>query len=271
MVDEGHRAHRLLEVTGLVTEFVGRRGRRAPVRAVNNVSFTIAAGECVAVVGESGSGKSTLARSILRLVEPHAGQVFHHGEDLLTLSRGQMRARRRDLQMVFQDPYSSLHPRQTVAQIIAAPWLVHKDVLPRHRHGERVRELLGEVGLPAAFANLAPAQLSGGQRQRVAIARALALEPELLVLDEPVSALDVSIQAQVIRVLMELQERMNLAYLFISHDLSLVRLVADQVLVMHGGEIVEQGLTEAVYNEPKHDYTRSLLAASPALQVGAGG
>ena len=256
----------LLEVEGLVTEFAGRGGRRRPVlRAVDEVSFSLHGGECVAIVGESGSGKSTLARSVLRLIEPTAGSVRHRGVELRELSRPKLRARRRDLQMVFQDPYSSLHPRRSVERLIAAPWQVHRDVVSREEQSARVRELLGEVQLPASVAAFAPAQLSGGQRQRVAIARALALEPELLVLDEPLSALDVSIQAQVITVLMTLQERRGLAYLFISHDLALVRLIADRVLVMYRGQIVEQGPTAAVYEDPQHDYTRALLAASPGL------
>ena len=241
-------------------------GRRSgPVVAVGGVSFTLASGECLAIVGESGSGKSTLARTLLRLVEPDSGSVLYRGHDILKLSRPEMQRQRRHLQMIFQDPYTSLHPRQTVARIIAEPWEIHPDVLDRAARPARTADLLDQVNLPAEFADLHPNQLSGGQRQRVAIARALALEPEILILDEPVSALDVSVQAQVIKVLMELQERLKLAYIFISHDLALVRLVADRVAVMHGGVFVETGPTTAIFDNPQHEYTRSLLASSPAL------
>jgi ABC-type glutathione transport system ATPase component len=240
-------------------------GGRGGVVAVDGVSFTLAAGECLAIVGESGSGKSTLARTLLRLVEPDSGVVLYRGTDLLTLSHAEMRRQRRHLQMIFQDPYSSLHPRQTVARLISEPWEIHPEVLDKASRPARVGELLGRVNLPESFAPLHPNQLSGGQRQRVAIARALALEPEILILDEPVSALDVSVQAQVIKVLMTLQERLGLAYVFISHDLALVRLVADRVAVMHHGAFVEVGATASIFGSPQHEYTRSLLASSPAL------
>ena len=256
----------LLEVSGLVKEFKGRgRNRKSSLRAVDDVSFSVDAGECLAIVGESGSGKSTLARSVLRLLEPDAGTVTYRGTNLLALSNSQMRTKRRNLQMVFQDPYASLHPRQSVEQIVSAPWKVHSGIVPSRQQSARVGDLLAQVGLPKSFATLYPARLSGGQRQRVAIARALALEPEVLVLDEPVSALDVSIQAQVILLLMTLQEELGLAYIFISHDLALVRLIADRVAVMYRGSFVETSDTANLYAHPRHEYTRTLLAASPSL------
>lgn len=257
----------VLQVDGLTKEFKGsrRRGGRTTVRAVNAVSFSVNAGECLAIVGESGSGKSTLARSVLRLIEPDGGSVRFRGVDLLTLTPKQMRAERRHLQMIFQDPYASLHPRRTVAQLISEPWAVHRDVVaPAHR-AARVLELLRQVGLPESFADDYPSTLSGGQRQRVAIARAIGLNPQVLILDEPVSALDVSIQAQIIKLLMTLREDMQLAYLFISHDLALVRLVAEKVLVLYRGDVVEAGATSSIFTDPQHEYTRTLLAASPTL------
>jgi ABC-type glutathione transport system ATPase component len=256
----------ILEVTGLRQEFTITRGwRRTKFAAVDDVTFSVSAGESLAIVGESGSGKSTLARAILRLVEPTSGSVLYRGRDLLALSPAEMRAARRDLQMIFQDPYASLHPRRSVSDIISEPWKVHPGTLPRPEWDGRVLELLEQVGLPPGYASLYPGRLSGGERQRVAIARALALQPELLVLDEPVSALDVSIQAQVIRVIMSLQQELNLAYVFISHDLSLVRLVADRVAVMSKGRFVEVGTVEDVYTNPQHPYTQALLRADPAL------
>lgn len=260
-------AEPVLQVEGLTKEFKGRRrrGGRTTVRAVNDVSFSVRAGECLAIVGESGSGKSTLARSVLRLVEPDAGSVRFRGVDLLALSPAQMRAERRHLQMIFQDPYASLHPRRTVAQLISEPWAVHPNVVAPSQRGARVLELLRQVGLPESFSDEYPSRLSGGQRQRVAIARAIGLNPQLLILDEPVSALDVSIQAQIIKLLMALREELRLAYLFISHDLALVRLVAEQVLVLYRGDVVEAGDTATVFNDPRHEYTRTLLAASPRL------
>jgi ABC-type glutathione transport system ATPase component len=245
--------------------FALSRHGRGKVVAVDGVSFTLAAGECLAVVGESGSGKSTLARALLRLVEPDSGSVRYRGVELLSLPRPQMRRQRRHLQMIFQDPYTSLHPRRTVAELIAEPWEIHPEVLDRASRPARIAELLTQVNLPQDFVSLHPNQLSGGQRQRVAIARALALEPEILILDEPVSALDVSVQAQVIKVLMTLQERLGLAYIFISHDLGLVRLVADRVAVMNSGAFVEVAPTATLFESPQHAYTRTLLASMPTL------
>jgi ABC-type glutathione transport system ATPase component len=253
----------VLEVTGLGKTFPGKRGAE-PTVAVADVDFTLHAGECLAVVGESGSGKSTLARSVLRLIEPSEGRIRYRGADLTAMSTAELRHQRRHMQMIFQDPYASLHPRQTVYRIVSEPWRVHRDLMPADPRA-RVRELLDQVGMPSHAIDAHPAQLSGGQRQRVSIARALSLRPDLLVLDEPVSALDVSIQAQVITLLMELQEELGLAYLFISHDLALVRLVADQVGVMYRGRFVEHGPVDRVFADPQAEYTRSLLAASPGL------
>jgi oligopeptide/dipeptide ABC transporter ATP-binding protein len=260
----GPQSDPLLRVVGLEKSFSGR-GRIA-LRAVDGVSFEVRAGECLAIVGESGSGKSTLARTLLRLVEPTGGSVFYRGRDLLKMSKRAMRAQRRQLQMIFQDPYASLHPRQTVAEIISEPWKVHPGIVDRADRPARIRELLEQVGLPVAYAGLYPSRLSGGERQRVAIARALALRPELLVLDEPVSALDVSIQAQVISVLMTLHRSFGLAYVFISHDLALVRLVSDRVAVMYMGRFVEVASAEELYAHPKHPYTQALLNSSPGLR-----
>jgi ABC-type glutathione transport system ATPase component len=253
----------VLEVTGLNKVFQGKRGTPDTV-AVADVDFTLHAGECLAVVGESGSGKSTLARSVLRLIEPTSGSIRYRGTDLMTMGTAELRHQRRHMQMIFQDPYASLHPRQTVFRLVSEPWRVHRDLMPADPRA-RVRELLDQVGMPSHAIDAHPAQLSGGQRQRVSIARALGLRPDLLVLDEPVSALDVSIQAQVITLLMELQEELGLAYLFISHDLALVRLVADHVGVMYRGRFVERGPVDRVFDAPQDDYTRSLLAASPGL------
>lgn len=242
-------------------------GSRSEVVAVDDVSFSVNKGETFAIVGESGSGKSTVARLILRLVQADSGSVRFGGVDLLALSHAELREKRRRVQMVFQDPYASLHPRRSVAEIVAESWRAHPDLLEKRHWNDRVVELLGQVGLAKHFAGLYPNQLSGGQRQRIAIARALAMEPELLILDEPVSALDVSVQAQVIKLLMGLQERLGIAYVFISHDLALMRLVSNRVAVMKQGRIVESGLTHAVFSNPQAGYTESLLAASPSLSL----
>lgn len=256
----------LLEVRDLYKTFGARGGNKhGRVVAVGGVSLQVEAGECFAIVGESGSGKSTLARTLLRLVQPDSGSVLYQGLDLVRLSAADMRVQRRHLQMVFQDPYASLHPRKTVAQLISEGWDIHADVVSTKERPGRIKELLRQVNLPQQFADHHPNQLSGGQRQRVAIARALALEPAILILDEPVSALDVSVQAQVINVLMSLQERLGLAYIFISHDLALVRLVATKVAVMNRGVFVEVGRTQELFDNPQHEYTRTLLASSPAL------
>ena len=269
-MDALHSSVPLLEVRDLYKTFGGRGGNKpAAVTAVGGVSFTLEAGECLAIVGESGSGKSTLARTLLRLMQPDSGAVLYRGTDLLQLGHRQMRQHRRHLQMVFQDPYSSLHPRKKVAQIISESWDIHCGTIDARDRPARIAELLQQVNLPQHIAEYFPNQLSGGQRQRVAIARALALQPEILILDEPVSALDVSVQAQVIKVLMSLQERLKLAYIFISHDLALVRLVATKVAVLHRGVFVEAGPAETLFAQPQHEYTRKLFASSPGVNEAA--
>ncbi|MFK4810684.1 ABC transporter ATP-binding protein [Devosia sp. ZW T5_3] len=246
----------LLELDNLSKTYPGG------VRAVSEVSLTIEAGEVLGVVGESGCGKSTLGRTLLRLIEPSGGSIHFAGRDLTKLSRHDMKAVRRDLQVIFQDPFGSLNPRHTVGYIIAEPLVVHH-VGDRQARARRVAELLNIVGLPEDAASRYPHEFSGGQRQRIAIARALALEPKLLVADEAVSALDVSIQSQIINLIAELRQKMNLAILFISHDLSVIRHVSDRIAVMYLGRIVEIGPTEAIMTAPKHPYTQALLSAVP--------
>ena len=256
----------LLEVEGLVKKFdVGGAWiarRRRVISAVDGVSFAIARGETLGLVGESGCGKSTTGRLILRLIEPSAGHVRFEGRDLIALSARELWAARQRMQIVFQDPFGSLNPRMRVGRIIAEPLAIYGrgDAAGRHR---RTAELLEVVGLDPAFAQRYPHELSGGQRQRIGIAAALALQPSLIVADEPVSALDVSIQAQVLNLLMDLRHRFGLTYLFISHDLHVVLHMSDRVAVMYLGEIVEIGSREAVHREPKHPYTQALLSAIP--------
>ncbi len=232
------------------------------VRAVDGVSLSVEEGRTVGLVGESGSGKSTLGRLIVRLLEPTAGSIVFDGTDIAGLKAGPMRSLRRDLQMVFQDPYSSMDPLATVADSIAEPIQTHLG-LDRAARDARVTELLETVSLNPAHRNRYPREFSGGQLQRIAIARALSLQPRLLVLDEPVSALDVSIQAEIINLLGELQERLGLAYLFIAHDLAVVRHVSERIAVMYLGRIVEEGPADEVYERPKHPYTVALLSAIP--------
>ncbi|MTH60877.1 ABC transporter ATP-binding protein [Paracoccus litorisediminis] len=248
---------------GLARQFA--RSKTKPVRAVDDVSFTMAKGETLAVVGESGSGKSTLARMILGLDDPTLGTIHFEGKPMQGQSAADAYKMRRRVQFVFQDPTASLNPRMTVQQIIAEPWAIHPDVLPRNQWRSRVAELLEQVGLKPDHANRHPHQFSGGQRQRIAIARALALKPELIVCDEAVSALDVSVQAQVIDLLKDLRRDYGLSYVFVAHDLALVRDFATSVLVMYGGKIVEKGPVRQIYGNPQHDYTKALLRASGVI------
>jgi oligopeptide transport system ATP-binding protein len=255
----------LLEVRHLVKHFSRREGflaKPSMVRAVNDVSFTVDQGETFGLVGESGSGKTTTGRCILRLIEPTAGEVLFRGENVLAYNSSEMRQARRQMQIVFQDPYSSLNPRMRVRQIIEEPLVIHK-VGNAEARMERVKELYRLVGLDPATIDRYPHEFSGGQRQRIGVARALALNPSFIIADEPVSALDVSIQAQVVNLLIDLQQKLGLAYLFIAHDLRLVEHICRRTAVMYLGRIVEMGDTARLFNNPQHAYTKALLSAIP--------
>ena len=256
----------LLEAEGLVKRFPAARslfGRPTSfVRAVEGVSFVVNAGETLALVGESGCGKSTVSRLVLRLIEPDGGRIQFEGRDLLALDANELRAFRRKAQLIFQDPYASLNPRMTVGQILTEPLALH-NLVPAPARRERVDEILQLVGLEPRAARRYPHEFSGGQRQRIAIARALAVEPKLIICDEPVSALDVSIRSQILNLLRDLQERFGLAYIFVSHDLAVVKHIADRVAVMNLGQIIETAATDALFASPRHPYTRALLSAIP--------
>ncbi len=248
----------LVEARGLVKEY------RAGHRVVNDVSFAIRKGETLGLVGESGSGKSTIARMLLRLVEPTAGQVRYEGRDLLAASSQEMRGMRRRMQIVFQDPYAALNPRMRVREILTEPFAIHNE-MPADGLAARLAEMLRTVGMDGSALERFPHEFSGGQRQRINIARALALRPEFLVLDEPVSALDVSVAAQVVNLLRELQREDGLTYLFISHSMPLMRYLCDQVAVMQGGRLVEIGGCEEVCDAPQEEYTQKLITATPEI------
>ncbi|MFI9816272.1 ABC transporter ATP-binding protein [Saccharothrix variisporea] len=258
----------LLEVRDLVKHFPVKRGvlfkqTIGHVRAVDGVSFTLGEGETLGVVGESGCGKSTLAQVLMLLEPPTSGEALFEGRPMFSLRGNELKRLRRDMQIVLQDPYTSLNPRMTVGDIVGEPFEIHPEAAPKGSWAGRVRELLDVVGLNPEHINRYPHQFSGGQRQRIGIARALALRPRVIVCDEPVSALDVSIQAQVMNLLAELQSEFGLAYVFIAHDLSVVRHLSDRVAVMYLGKIVEIGTEDEIYNHPTHPYTQALLSAVP--------
>jgi oligopeptide transport system ATP-binding protein len=257
----------LLEVTDLVKHFPIKRGLLVDrevdqVRAVDGVSFEVARGETLGLVGESGSGKSTVCRAVLQLIKPTSGSVRFEGREIAGLGRRQMRPLRREMQMIFQDPYASLNPRKRVGQIVGDP-LNRQGVATGKELRRQVQELLERVGLSSEHFNRYPHEFSGGQRQRIGIARALSLKPKLVICDEPVSALDVSIQAQIVNLLDDLQDEFGLAYLFVAHDIGIVRHISDRIAVMNEGKIVEQGTADQVCETPKDEYTKKLLAAVP--------
>ncbi|MDO0912000.1 dipeptide ABC transporter ATP-binding protein [Streptomyces sp. DT2A-34] len=261
-------AEPILQVSGLVKHYPLTQGilfkkQVGAVKAVDGVDFTLHAGETLGIVGESGCGKSTVAKMLVNLERPTAGSIKYKGEDITRLSGRALKAVRRNIQMVFQDPYTSLNPRMTVGDIIGEPYDIHPEVAPKGDRRRKVRELLDVVGLNPEYINRYPHQFSGGQRQRIGIARGLALRPEVIVADEPVSALDVSVQAQVINLMDRLQNEFDLSYVFIAHDLSIVRHISDRVGVMYLGRIVEIGKDAEIYDHPTHPYTQALLSAVP--------
>ena len=237
--------------------------RTGDVKAVDDVSFTVEPGTTVGLVGESGSGKTTIGRAILKLIPATSGQVLYEGKDILPMSEGEFRQYRSRMQMIFQDPFGSLNPRLSILQIVGEALEIHFPQMSRNDRRERVADLLKKVGLKPEMMERYPHEFSGGQRQRIGIARALAVEPRFIVCDEPVSALDVSVQAQIVNLLQDLQEQLGLTYLFIAHDLAVVEHISDHVLVMYHGKIVESASSEAIYEDPQHDYTKKLLAAVP--------
>lgn len=259
----------LLQADNLTRHYQVSQGPLQPaavVKALDGVSFQVEAGKTLAVVGESGCGKSTLARQVTMIERPTSGSLQFDHYDLVQASDAELKEARQLVQMIFQNPYGSLNPRKKIGTIIAEPLVINRRHMDRHEREERVRQMMTKVGLRPEYYNRYPHMFSGGQRQRIAVARALMLEPKLVVADEPVSALDVSVQAQVLNLLMDLQQEMNLGYLFISHDLSVVRHIADEIMVMYLGRIAEYGRAEAIFNRPRHPYTQALLASTPQLK-----
>ena len=254
----------LLEVKGLKKYFSTPRGM---LHAVDDVTFTINKGKTLGVVGESGCGKSTTGRAILRLLEPTGGEVLFEGEDLAKLSKEEMRKKRKDLQIIFQDPFSSLNPRKTISQTIAEPLLLNKMVSDKKQLQKKVLELMETVGLAERLYNTYPHELDGGRRQRIGIARALSVNPKFIVCDEPVSALDVSIQAQILNLMEDLQEQMGLTYMFITHDLSVVNHFSDDIAVMYLGKLIEKAPSDELFKNPTHPYTQALLSAIPLPNI----
>ena len=255
----------ILEVRNLKKYFKTSRGM---LHAVDDINFTIERGKTLGLVGESGCGKSTTGRVILRLIEPTSGEVLFEGKDVTKLSKHEMRHMRKDMHIIFQDPYSSLDPKKTVSQIIAEPIRENRILTGRHAIEDRVLELMDTVGLAERYINTYPHELDGGRRQRIGIARALAMEPKLIICDEPVSALDVSIQAQILNLLKDLQEKLGLTYIFITHDLSVVNHFSDDIAVMYLGQIVEKAPAEELFENPIHPYTQALLSAIPIPELG---
>lgn len=259
-------ADNILEVKDLKKYFKTNRGM---LHAVDNVSFTIERGKTLGIVGESGCGKSTTGRCVLQLIEPTSGEVIFNGEDITKISKAAMREKRKEMQIIFQDPFSSINPRYTVRQTIAEAVKTRNKYDTPEKIEKRVEELMDIVGLAPRLINSYPHELDGGRRQRIGIARALAVEPELVICDEPVSALDVSIQAQILNLLMDLQDQLKLSYIFITHDLAVVHHISDEIMVMYLGQVVEKAPTEELFANPLHPYTKSLLAAIPIPRVGA--
>ena len=254
----------LLDVKGLKKYFKTPKGM---LHAVDDVTFTIEKGKTLGVVGESGCGKSTTGRAILRLLEPTAGEVLFEGEDVVKLSKDEMRKKRTDMQIIFQGPFSSLNPRKTISQIIADPLKINNIITDKNQQLERVRELMETVGLADRLINTYPHELDGGRRQRIGIARALALNPKFIVCDEPVSALDVSIQAQVINLLLDIQRDMKLTYIFVTHDLSVAKFISTNIMVMYLGQVVEFASAKELFDHPVHPYSKALLSAIPNLDI----